>query len=111
MYPISAKDQKSKYYNNCFILFCRSVIENPYFDSSIILVIIINTLCLGMEKYPRFPDEITDTLQTMNYIFTIIFTIEVVFKLFGLGIRYFIREKFNIFDFLIVLISYAEMYF
>ena len=47
----------------------------------------------------------------MNYVFTIIFTIEVVFKMTGLGVRHFVSEKFNIFDLIIVIISYAEMYF
>lgn len=108
---LTKKQSKSRYFNNFIVRLMRTIIAHQYFDSSIIMVIIINTLCLGLEKYPRFPEEMVNTLQIMNYVFTAIFTIEVVFKMIGLGVRHFISEKFNIFDLIIVLISYAEMYF
>ena len=108
---LSEEDQRKRYFRNPIVKCCRNVIQNKYFESSIILVIIINTLCLGLEKYPRFPGQMLETLQILNYVFTFIFTIEVVFKMIGLGIKLFMAENFNIFDLLIVVISYAEMQF
>ena len=69
------------------------------------LVIILNTICLAMDKYPAFDHEILDTLSVLNVIFTIIFTFEVIFKMTALGVKEFMKEGFNIFDLFIVLTS------
>jgi hypothetical protein len=46
----------------------------------------------------------------LNYIFTTVFTVEVIFKLIGLGPTEYWRDHFNKFDFIIVLISIAELF-
>jgi hypothetical protein len=83
---------------------------NPYFDAFIIFIIILNTICLAMDKYPTLSDEILYWLALMNLIFTIIFTIEATLKLIGLGLKEFNKERFNQFDLIVVIISIAEMY-
>lgn len=45
----------------------------------------------------------------MNDVFTIIFTIEVVLKIIGIGIREYAREKFNIIDAMVVVMSILEI--
>ena len=45
----------------------------------------------------------------MNLTFTIIFTVEVVIKIIGIGTRGFVADKFNIFDATIVLVSLIEL--
>jgi len=82
---------------------------NEYFDAFIITVIIINTFCLAMDKYPNFDNVILDTLNVLNYIFTIIFTTETILKTTGLGWKVFIKENFNKFDLVIVIISIIEL--
>jgi hypothetical protein len=83
---------------------------NPYFDSTIIFVIILNTMCLAMDKYPTFEDQwIINSLSNLNLVFTVIFTAEAVIKMVGLGFKEFNKEKFNQFDLVIVIISIAEM--
>lgn len=47
--------------------------------------------------------------DTINSVFTIIFTAEAVFKLIGLGVRSYLADKFNIFDCIIVIISVVDM--
>jgi hypothetical protein len=49
-------------------------------------------------------------LTVVNLVFTIIFTLEVVLKLLGLGIKGYGQDYFNLFDALIVVISIAEMF-
>jgi hypothetical protein len=44
-----------------------------------------------------------------NYGLTAVFTIEVVIKLWGFGFWDYIRDGFNVFDFIIVSISWAEI--
>ena len=48
-------------------------------------------------------------LSVLNYVFTIIFTTEVIFKIIGLGWKVFIKENFNKFDLVIVIISIIEI--
>lgn len=73
------------------------------------LVIILNTICLALDKYPAFDNEILDTLSVLNVIFTIIFTFEVFFKMTALGVKEFMKEGFNIFDLFIVLTSLFQI--
>jgi len=62
-----------------------------------------------MDKYPNFDNVILDTLNVLNYIFTIIFTTETILKTTGLGWKVFIKENFNKFDLVIVIISIIEL--
>lgn len=48
-------------------------------------------------------------INYLNLVFTIIFTSEVIFKMVGLGIREFVKEKFNQFDAFIVIVSIVEL--
>lgn len=57
----------------------------PYFDLIILIAIIINTVTLALDQYPELPGWTLEILQVLNYIFTTVFTIEVIFKLIGLG--------------------------
>lgn len=103
-------DMSKSYYKNPIVLFCYQVLMNPYFDSIIIFVIILNTMCLAMDKYPKYEEEwIILVLSNLNFIFTVIFTAEAVIKMVGLGFKEFNKEKFNQFDLVIVIISIAEM--
>lgn len=82
---------------------------NPYFDVFIIFVIILNTVSLALDKFPEFDENTLYVLNVMNFLFTIIFTIEVILKMIGMGVRTFLKVQFNQFDLLIVIISIVEM--
>lgn len=82
---------------------------NKYFDAFIIFVIILNTIALAMDMHPNFEQGVLDALHVFNYIFTVIFTAEVILKIIGLGGKLFMKDNFNKFDLLIVLISIGEL--
>ena len=48
-------------------------------------------------------------LDTSNIIFTILFIIEMIIKLLGLGLKGYVRDKFNLFDGFIVIVSLIEI--
>ena len=48
-------------------------------------------------------------MELLNLGFYTIFLLEMLVKMMGLGIQLYIKEKFNIFDCLIVLISTADI--
>jgi len=68
------------------------------------LFIILNTITLAMDNY-------TNAISTENFLklsnkwFTIIFTIEMLFKIIALGCRGYAREGYNLFDGVLVMIS------
>ena len=80
-----------------------------WFQTFIILSIIINTITLAMDKYPPPPPAQDAAFQTLNLVFTTVFTVELVLKVVGLGFLRFARDKFNIFDTLVVIVSLAEL--
>lgn len=107
--PKSMIDKSEKYYSYRIVQTCNDVIMNQYFDAFIIFVIILNTIALAMDMHPNFEQGVLDALSIFNYIFTVIFTAEVILKIIGLGGKLFMKDNFNKFDLLIVLISIGEL--
>lgn len=48
------------------------------------------------------------TLNHANHVFTSIFALEMVVKIFGLGIKNYVKDGFNDFDAIIVLVGLLE---
>jgi hypothetical protein len=63
---------------------------------------------LAMESY--YNRESTDImLEDFNLYFTYMFTIEMVIKICGLGLRNYARDGFNLFDGILVMISILDV--
>ena len=84
------------------------IVSSPLFGGFITFIIILNTIVLAMDKSPAWPDNVDKILKTFNTIFTVVFTIEMVFKLVGLGLRGYCSDNMNLFDGIIVIISLVE---
>lgn len=67
------------------------------FTAFINFAIILNTICLGLDKYPS-DDVLNQKLEKFNYAFFAIFLIELVIKVIGFGPKVFLRDNYNIFD-------------
>ena len=52
-----------------------------------------------------------ELMKLFNLIFTIVFTVELGIKLFALGLKGYIKDPMNIFDCIIVIISWCELIF
>ena len=76
-------------------------VEHDYFNNTILLFIMLNTIILGLKWY-RQDVFISGILENINYFFSTIFTIEAMLKIFAMRKAYF-YNGWNIFDFLIVL--------
>ena len=50
-----------------------------------------------------------ETLTISNYIFTGLFTMEMILKLFALGFLEYIADSFNLFDGAVVILSILEI--
>ncbi len=116
---------------SCLRRYVRQFIDSKYFMAITTFCIIVNTVILSLDRYPSPPEAyITDY---MNLAFTLIFCLEMILKIYGLGIRFakkilflikkiifiqffllfrdYLRDKFNIFDGLIVALSMVELFF
>lgn len=54
-------------------------------------------------------NALAETLNISNYIFTGLFTMEMILKLFALGFFEYVADSFNIFDGLVVVLSIVEI--
>ena len=83
------------------------LVTSRYFESFITVLIVLNTVSLAVETYPvTVPVE---TLETINFFFTVAFFAEMVLKLVGLGVMQYAKDRINLFDFVIVWISVVEL--
>ena len=88
-------DLKQPYYNKKIVRFFYNIIMHPWFDATIIFAIILNTLCLALDRSTPYPEWFSYITKVLNYIFTAVFLVEAVVKLIGMGIRPYIVEKMN----------------
>ncbi|NWY67470.1 CAC1H protein, partial [Erithacus rubecula] len=86
----------------------RRIVESKYFNRGIMIAILINTLSMGIE-YHEQPDELTNALEISNIVFTSMFALEMLLKLLAFGIFGYIKNPYNIFDGIIVIISVWEI--
>ncbi|CAB1112699.1 unnamed protein product [Ectocarpus sp. CCAP 1310/34] len=78
------------------------------FLRSITTLIILNTLTLALDHHPM-DDDFSTVLDLLNLVFTLCFALEMALKLVALGPRGYAKDKFNLFDGLVVLSSLVEL--
>ncbi|EPY90074.1 hypothetical protein CB1_000054033 [Camelus ferus] len=86
----------------------RRIVDSKYFNRGIMVAILTNTLSMGVE-YHEQPDELTNALEISNIVFTSMFALEMLLKLLACGPVGYIRNPYNIFDGIIVVISVWEI--
>uniref|UniRef100_A0A8C1Z152 Calcium voltage-gated channel subunit alpha1 I n=1 Tax=Cyprinus carpio TaxID=7962 RepID=A0A8C1Z152_CYPCA len=86
----------------------RGIVESKYFNRGIMVAILINTISMGIEHHEQ-PEELTNVLEICNIVFTSMFALEMILKLTALGFFSYLRNPYNIFDGIIVIISVCEI--
>ena len=87
----------------------HKIITNFYFEAFVAIIILLNMIQMAM-LYEGQSSSYELFLSILNYIFTGIFTIEIILKLIGYG-KDFWFDAWNIFDFIVVICSYADIIF
>nr|XP_042899987.1 voltage-dependent T-type calcium channel subunit alpha-1G isoform X2 [Parasteatoda tepidariorum] len=82
--------------------------DHRYFQRGILTAILVNTLSMGIE-YHNQPDELTLIVEISNVIFTAVFFLEMILKMFAEGFCSYISSGFNVFDSVIVVLSLVEL--
>uniref|UniRef100_S4RV19 Ion transport domain-containing protein n=1 Tax=Petromyzon marinus TaxID=7757 RepID=S4RV19_PETMA len=84
------------------------IVNSKYFNRGIMVAILINTVSMAIE-YHEQPEELTNILEISNIVFTSMFALEMLLKIFACGLFGYIRNQYNIFDGVIVIISVWEI--
>jgi hypothetical protein len=85
------------------------------YDSFMILTIFGNSLCLALNDYQdeEIQTEWNKTLQKIDQVFTFIYTVECVIKILAFGFivhkRSYLRDGWNILDFVVVIIGLISL--
>lgn len=100
--------------NNRFRRLCAWFVEQQWFDNVVLLFIALNCITLAMER-PNIPPWSKERvfLQTANYVFTVVFAIEMLLKVVAAGMFYghdaYFTSGWNIMDGSLVIISIIDL--
>lgn len=92
---------KTNLTGSCVRDFMIRIALHPAFDQFIMIMILMNTLVLGIKWY-AMPDSVEFVTKVLNYFFSIVFTIEAIIKLWAMHCNYF-KDSWNQFDFIVVI--------
>ncbi len=81
-------------------------IESPRVVIAITVLIVINAVILGLETDRSVKASAGDVLEILDKVILIVFTLEIVLKLFAYRLDFF-RSGWNVFDFLIVAVAWV----
>ncbi|XP_036765377.2 voltage-dependent L-type calcium channel subunit alpha-1S isoform X1 [Manis pentadactyla] len=84
------------------------VVTSSYFEYLMFALIMLNTICLGMQHYNQ-SEEMNHISDILNVAFTLIFTLEMILKLMAFKARGYFGDPWNVFDFLIVIGSIIDV--
>ena len=93
------------------VIACDNMRKHYLFETASICVIMINCVTLAMED-PTAKEE-TQADLIWEYTFQGLYTVEMVIKIFGMGLFWnegsYLRDAFNILDFIIIMSAYLTM--
>ena len=92
--------------NRCYRFFYYVVISVT-FNFLIYCFILANTITLAMYRFDQ-SDQQAEILTIFNYFFVWVFTAEMFAKMIGLGLKHYARDRFNILDCIIVILSLVD---
>jgi hypothetical protein len=85
-----------------------SFVASKYFRRIVLSAIVINTLSMGIEYHGQ-PQSLTNALEYSNLVFTSLFAIEMILKIIAEGFLKYIKNAYNLFDGIIVIMSVIEL--
>jgi len=109
---LSASPERKEHLRHC----CRGpfirLVEWAWFEPIVMMLIMVNVLAMAVDwcniKSGESPEELTNVTDSINSVFSWIFLGELVIKNIALLPWNYIRDGWNIFDFIIVALSLAD---
>jgi Ion transport protein len=90
-------------------LFTGSIVKKRIFRSTVIVLIIANSILLGIGTYPFVMEheDIDEVVEVIDKVFLILFTVELAMNFRYHGIQKLFRNSWLTFDFWVVVLSWA----
>jgi hypothetical protein len=98
---------------NCIRIWAKKLVENSYFELLVFCIIALNSVILMLEE-PALKDPFTiDTINRLNKGINFIYIVEASLKIIAMGFvlekNSYLRDPFNVFDFVIIIVSVISM--
>ena len=105
----STDDREAHDSRSPIVRFCAELADSSAFNFFIFGVILANAAVLGLETYDAVVRDAGDLLDALNDIFLGIFVVELAIRLTAFGSRpgQFFRSGWNVFDFVVIVASFA----
>lgn len=87
----------------------HTIVKSKVFQRFVFSVIVLNSLSMAIEYHGQ-PLALTMALEYSNLIFTMVFATEMMLKIIADGYLDYIKNGYNVFDSIIVLISMIELH-
>jgi len=87
---------------------CRRAVKSQAMFWFIIILVLLNTCVLATEHYNQ-PEWLEHFQEITNMFFVVLFTVEMLLKMYALGFQGYFVSLFNRFDFFVVVSSLLEM--
>ena len=87
---------------------CRRAVKSQAMFWVIVTLVFLNTIVLATEHHNQ-PEWLGNFQELTNFFFVVLFTFEMFFKMYALGIQFYFIPLFNRFDFFVVISSILEM--
>ncbi|XP_053672771.1 sodium channel protein para [Anopheles nili] len=111
-FPVLAGDDDAPFWQGWANLRLKTfqLIENKYFETAVITMILLSSLALALEDVhlPQRP-ILQDILYYMDRIFTVIFFLEMLIKWLALGFKVYFTNAWCWLDFIIVMLSLINL--
>lgn len=82
----------------------KKLVENDVFQNIILIIILFNSIIMGLQTSQTLNRSIGGVLLTLDTICLVIFIIEIMLKILAYGVKFFFNG-WNLFDFIIVIVS------
>ncbi len=105
----STDDREAHESRSPIVRWCADLADSTVFNLFIFAVILANAVVLGLETYDGVVRDYGDLLHTLNNVFLGIFVVELAIRLTAFGSKpgQFFRSGWNVFDFVVILASFA----
>jgi len=80
---------------------------NAFYNLLVFALILGNTVTLAIDDFPQSLEK-EDNLNALNIFFTWIFCLEMIMKMIALGVENYVKDNFNLFDCIVVLLSILD---
>lgn len=85
----------------------RKLVNQGWFEHTLLGVVLLNTMCLALE-YDGMSTQYEGVLNRCNEGFTYIFVAELLIKVYALGPKEYVSDRFNIFDAIISILGFVQ---